>query len=128
MPFEEGNTVGNRFSSENQPVSNGRPVGVKNRSTIAKQILALQAKPDELVMAKINELHPEIMDRLTTEEVATIMIAGQAMLGDVNAYKAIMDSAYGAPKQEIEQHNLNTNVLSNDPLSDAASDDSPAQN
>ena len=27
--------------------------------------------------------------------------------GDVNAYRALLDSAYGAPKQEIEQTNIN---------------------
>jgi len=41
---------------------------------------------------------------------------------DTNAYKALMDSAYGAPKQEID--NKNTEVVAPKiDFSDSASDD-----
>lgn len=107
-----------QFSSDNQPDTQGRPVGVKNRSTVARMILNMQAVLPDDAVAKIREQHPEITNKLSTEEVATIMIAGAAMGGDVNAYKALMDSAYGAPKQEIENYNTNVAILTNDPLSD----------
>lgn len=104
MPFKVGNSIGNRFSADNQPDSQGRPQGVKNRSTIARKILSMSAiMPDEM-FAKLKESFPDIEQRMTTEEIATIVMLGAAIAKkDVNAYKAIMDSAYGAPKQEIEQ-------------------------
>jgi hypothetical protein len=58
--------------------------------------------PDEM-FAKIKESFPDIEQRMTAEEIATLVILGAAITkGDYNAYKAIMDSAYGAPKQESE--------------------------
>lgn len=124
MPFQEGNKLGNRFSSDNQPDHQGRPLGVKNRSTIARKVLEMRAVVADDVRELIKKQHPDIGDNLTTEEVATIMIAGNALNGDVKSYEALMNSAYGAPKQEIENHNTNVNVLNNDPLSDATADDS----
>lgn len=120
MPFQEGNNLGNRFSSDNQPDNQGRPLGVKNRATIARRILDMRALLSGEKMSDIKKIHPEIEDNLTTEEIATIMIAGNAMGGDVKSYEALMNSAYGAPKQEIENLNHNVNVLSNDPLNDPA--------
>lgn len=127
MPFQEGNTLGNRFSSDNQPESQGRPLGVKNRATIARKILEMRAVVPQDVKELIKKQHPDIEDNLTTEEIATIMIAGNAMIGDVKSYEALMNSAYGAPKQEIENHNTNVSVLNNDPLSDATTNDSTPQ-
>lgn len=92
-----------QFSSEKQPENQGRPLGVKNRSTIARKILSMSAiMPDE-TFAQLKESFPDIEQRMTTEEIATIVMLGAAIAKkDVNAYKAIMDSAYGAPKQEVE--------------------------
>lgn len=104
MPFEIGNEIGNRFATDNQPGNQGRPLGVKNRSTIARKILEMSAiMPDE-TFNQLKKAFPDIEQRMTTEEIATIVMLGAAISKkDVNAYKAIMDSAYGAPKQEIEQ-------------------------
>jgi len=106
MPFEEGHDKGRltQFSSDRQPESNGRPIGVKNRSTIARKILEMSAiLPDEM-FTKLKENFPDIEQRMSTEEIATLVIVGQAISkGDYNSYKAVMDSAYGAPKQEVEQ-------------------------
>lgn len=103
MPFEIGNEIGNRFSSDNQPETQGRPLGVKNRSTIARKILEMSAiMPDE-TFEQLKQAFPDIEQRMTTEEIATIVMLGAAIAKkDVNAYKAIMDSAYGAPKQEVQ--------------------------
>ena len=109
MPFQEGNTLGNRFSSDNQPDSQGRPLGMKNRSTIARKVLEMRALMPKETAEKLKEVHPEIEDNLTTEEIATIMIAANAMGGDVKSYEALMNSAYGAPKQEIDQTVTDTN-------------------
>jgi len=106
MPFQPGHNLSanTKFTSERQPESNGRPPGVKNRSTIARKILEMSAiLPDEM-FTKLKENFPDIEQRMTTEEIATLVILGQAIAkGDYNSYKAVMDSAYGAPKQEVEQ-------------------------
>lgn len=86
----------------------GRPVGAKNRSTIARKILEMKALIASERLDKLQEMYPDMTNEVTVEDVATIMIAGAAMSGDVNAYKAIMDSAYGAPKQEIEMEDRTT--------------------
>lgn len=128
MPFEPGHNLSanTKFTSERQPETQGRPVGSRNRSTIARKILEMTAIAPEVAIDHIRQTHPEITDKLTTEEIATIMIAGNAMKGDVKSYEALMNSAYGAPKQEIENLNTNVSVLSNDPLN-AEANDSPAQ-
>lgn len=84
---------------------NGRPAGKPNRSTVAKKILSLLSKkalPEE-IKAKLKEEYPAIKDSLTLEEVMTLVIVNKCITdNDVQAYKAIMDSAHGLPKQEID--------------------------
>jgi hypothetical protein len=63
---------------------NGRPKGRRNRSTILKELLDLD--DNELLM------HLAQINKAIQKE-------------DTNAYKAILDSAYGAPVQQIEQTN-----------------------
>jgi len=93
----------------------GRPVGSRNRSTIAREMLALMSK-------QINPITDE-EEELTHEEIITLAQVHKAMKDkDTNAYKALMDSAYGAPKQEID--NKNTDVVAPKiDFSDSASDD-----
>lgn len=97
-----------QFSADNQPVTNGRPVGSKSRSTIARKVLDMLIKiPDE----KYEDLllsFPGIEQTITVEEYITMQ---QTVIAtkETNAYKAIMDSAYGAPKQELEHSGEMTN-------------------
>lgn len=85
-PFKKGET-GN---------PNGRPKGSKNRSTIALELL-------ETILKKQDPLNPD-SDRqeFTAEELMVAEMMKQAMGGDVAAFKAVMDSAYGTPKQTVE--------------------------
>ena len=62
----------------------GRTVGSRNRSTIIK----------ELLMQGDNEYKMHLAQLLKAIEK-----------GDTNAYKAILESAYGAPIQTIEVNN-----------------------
>ena len=39
---------------------------------------------------------------LSNEDMTTLALINKAKLGDVNAYKALMDSAYGGVKQSVE--------------------------
>jgi hypothetical protein len=91
-PFQKG-------QSGNQ---NGRPKGVKNRSTIAKKWL-------EVEQDLKNPLTSEV-ERMSQEDLMTLALIKRAREGDVNAYKALMDSGYGAPLQQIEQKNIESNL------------------
>lgn len=84
-PFEKGES-GN---------PNGRPKGTKNRSTIAKYWL-------EVNQNLKNPLTGE-NETMSQEDLMTLALIKKAREGDVNAYKALMDSGYGSPVQQIEQ-------------------------
>jgi hypothetical protein len=73
---------------------NGRPKGSKNRSTIVKELL-------EFASSQKNVLTGE-QETLTQEQAITLAMLLKANKGDVNAYKALMDSCYGAPKQTTD--------------------------
>ena len=74
---------------------NGRPKGSKNRSTIARYWL-------EINQNLKNPLTGE-NENMSQEDLMTLALIKKAREGDVNAYKALMDSGYGAPVQQIEQ-------------------------
>ena len=74
---------------------NGRPKGSKNRSTIAKKWLqAMQQTKNPLTLES---------EELSQEDLITLALLKKAADGDVNAYKALMDSGYGSPVQQVEQ-------------------------
>ena len=87
-----------KFSSEYQPEKNGRPKGSKNRSTIAKYWLEVNQNLKNPLTGD-NEV-------MSQEDLMTLALIKKARDGDVNAYKALMDSGYGAPLQQIEQTNI----------------------
>jgi hypothetical protein len=66
------------------PNPNGRPKGRRNRSTILKELLDMDDNELKMHLAQINKAIKK---------------------EDTNAYKAVLDSAYGAPVQQIEQTN-----------------------
>lgn len=74
---------------------NGRPKGSKNRSTIAKKWL-------QVIQEAKNPLTLE-SEELSQEDLITLALIKKAANGDVNAYKALMDSGYGSPVQQVEQ-------------------------
>ena len=73
---------------------NGRPKGAKNRSTIARYWL-------EVNQSLKNPLTGET-ETMSQEDLMTLALIKKAREGDVNAYKALMDSGYGAPKQDVD--------------------------
>ena len=73
----------------------GRPKGAKNRSTVARQWL-------EVNQSLKNPLTGE-QELMSQEDLMTLAIIKKAREGDVAAYKALMDSGYGQPLQQIEQ-------------------------
>ena len=90
---------------------NGRPKGSRNRSTIARQWL-------EVNQSLKNPLTGE-QETMSQEDLMTLALIKKARDGDVNAYKALMDSGYGAPLQQIEQNleqtikEIQVNIISN---------------
>ena len=73
----------------------GYPKGQKNRSTIARRWL-------EVNQSLKNPLTGE-QETMSQEDLATLALIKKAREGDVYAYKALMDSAYGSPVQQIDQ-------------------------
>ncbi len=105
MPFEKGVTPEGAKVFEIGQSGNpaGKIPGTKNRSTIARKILEMRGLLPQATYEKLKEVYPELTQQMTAEEMATLVQLVQAITkGDVNAYKAVMDSAYGAPKQEID--------------------------
>lgn len=72
---------------------NGRPKGSLNRSTIAKKWLEVLSQ---------EELEDGEVKWLSNEEAMTLSLIKKARNGDVNAYKALMDSAYGTAKDTVD--------------------------
>lgn len=81
---------------------NGRPKGVISRNTIARKILAMPAKMPEELYEEMKLIYPKLEKNITMEDLITIVQLKQAISGDNQSYKLIMDSGHGTPKQEIE--------------------------
>jgi len=96
---------------------NGRPKGTKNRSTIARKWL-------EVNQSLKNPLTGE-NETMSQEDLMTLALIKKARDGDTNAYKALMDSGYGAPVQQIEQTNteIDLSSLTTDELKDLLNED-----
>jgi len=73
----------------------GKPKGTRNRSTIAREWL-------EVSQFITNPITGE-KEKLEQQDIMTLAIIKKARDGDVAAYKALLDSAYGQPLQQIQQ-------------------------
>jgi len=88
IPYEKGQS-GN---------PNGRPKGSKNRSTIAKKWLQVEQDLKNPLTGD-NEV-------MSQEDLMTLALIKKARTGDATAYQKLLDSAYGAPVQQVEQTNI----------------------
>ena len=107
MPNEENLK---KFSAEYQPEKNGRPKGSRNRSTIARLWLETTQKAKNPITG--------VEEILTQEDLGTLAMVKKMRDGDVSAYKALMDSGYGAPVQQIEQTNIEQPLFNLDELNE----------
>ena len=73
----------------------GYPKGQKNRSTIVREWLETKEWAHNHISGDF--------ETLTQEEIITLAMIEKARNGNVQAYKCIMDSAYGKPEKQIEQ-------------------------
>ena len=76
----------------------GRPVGSKNRSTIAKKWLETPEQFKNPITGEIEEL--------TQEDIGTLALIKKMRSGDVRAYDSLMDSAHG---KAIQTNEVNVN-------------------
>ena len=72
---------------------NGRPKGTRNRSTIAREWLEVQQSIKNPITGQ-NEI-------LQQHDIMTLALIKKANEGDVNAFKELMDSAYGKLSQTL---------------------------
>ena len=105
------------FSKGKSGNPNGRPKGSLNRSTIARKWL-------EVNQSLKNPLTGD-NETMSQEDLMTLALIKKARDGDVNAYKALMDSGYGAPVQQIEQTNTEIDLsgLTTDELKELLNED-----
>jgi len=80
----------------------GYPKGVPHRSTVARKVLEMNMNPPEKILKTLHDLYPALEKKLKVEEIITMIQGLKAMTEkDTQAYKALMDSAYGQPTQDI---------------------------
>ena len=84
---------------------NGRPKGVRNRSTVAKMWLELAQKETNPITG--------LEEQLEQQDIMTLALIKKAREGDVSAYKELMDSAYGKAMNHVD---LKTDLTINQPL------------
>jgi hypothetical protein len=98
MPNKE-NIENHKFEKGISGNPNGRPKGSKNRSTIAKYWLSIEQKLKN-PLTNQDEL-------LSQEDLMTLAQIKKAREGDTGAYRALLDSGYGAPVQQVDQTQTN---------------------
>ena len=84
----------NKFEKGKSGNPDGRPKGSRNRSTIARKWL-------ETMETVKNPITGE-NETLSQEDLMTLAMVKKARKGNEGAYKALMDSGFGAPKQVVE--------------------------
>jgi hypothetical protein len=72
----------------------GRPKGSKNRSTTVKNWMEAEQKLKNPISGEL--------EMLSQEDAGTLALIHKMRQGDVSAYRALMDSLYGAVKQTME--------------------------
>ncbi len=80
------NLIGHGFDDHPERIGGGRPRGVKNRSTILKELLALQK--DATFPNQEYQVNQALIDR--------------AISGDVAAIKETLDTMYGKNPDKLE--------------------------
>ena len=73
---------------------NGRPKGVRNRSTLVREWLEVKQKAKNPITGQTEELEQQ--------DIMTLALIRKAREGDVQAYKELMDSAHGKVEQKTD--------------------------
>jgi hypothetical protein len=104
----------------------GRGKGVKNRSTIARELLdIITIIPDKNLKA-MQMMYPHLTKKQTAEAIMTLVQINKAIVKeDTAAYNAVMASAYGMPTNLIQDTNnqvININIVSDEQSDDQQSE------
>jgi hypothetical protein len=76
----------------------GRPKGTRNRSTIVREWMEAIERTKNPITGETEEL--------SQADIATLAVLKKARSGDVNAYRELMDSAFGkVPDRVIDETN-----------------------
>lgn len=105
MPFVEGKSGSPEkvFKEGESGNPSGRPRGARNRSTVVKEMLSIVADMRVIDDKSADELKKYgIESKSDLENLITAAQVMKAIAGDTKAYQALMDSGYGAPKNQIE--------------------------
>lgn len=82
----------------------GRPIGSKNRSTIARKVLEMAANFPDKTFEVLQKKYPDIEKSMTIEEMMSVVQAHKAIVKkDTFAYERLLDSAYGKSKGGDDQ-------------------------
>jgi hypothetical protein len=101
MPNPE-NIENHKFEKGESGNPNGRPKGAKGRATIARYWLEINQKLKNPITGT--------EETMSQEDLMTLALIKKAREGDVAAYRALMDSGYGSPVQQIEQTQTNIDL------------------
>lgn len=98
------NIQGQGFHTNPERIGGGRPPGLKNRSTILKELLALQK--DATQPNQEYQINQALIDK--------------ALTGDVPAIKEIQDTMYGKMADKLETlQEINTKLTPNELIAEA---------
>lgn len=99
------------YISPRNALSELRKIKSRTRQQIVRSVLSLTMKMPDATLHQLRQNFPEIDEEMSVEEAITLMLVGRVMrTGDVNAYNALMDSAYGKPNQQL---NIKDESISN---------------
>lgn len=95
-----------RFKKGYDPRRYTRQKGDVNCSTVPLYVLRMMVKPPEEMLGDLKAMYPKFFEgksqKWQTEFIMTIRLAQKALLeGDVQAYNALMEKAYGKMRDDI---------------------------
>lgn len=84
----------------------GKPEGIRNRSTVGRFVLDMAAKYPDNIFIKLKEQYPNLEKEMDIEQMMAVVMADRAIRKqDPQAYEKLMDSVYGKAGQKVD---LNT--------------------
>jgi hypothetical protein len=79
-----------------------RKIKNRTRSQVVRNVLNMTTRMPDATMNQLRAAFPEVEEEMSVEETITLMLVSRVLRnGDVNAYNALMDSAYGKPTQQL---------------------------
>jgi hypothetical protein len=130
VPGRHGGMVNVLEKGDKANAGAGRPLGSKNRSTIAREILATTVHMPDKIYNELVKVFPQMPKITSAENAISVVQAYKAITGAVLpskfGYELLMDSGYGKPKGD-DQAGLNipsgSQIIINLSKEDGKSDD-----